>query len=68
MAEATSEFSQQLSGRLFGVIHCQELDALWLKVEAEPEGWYASLTGDALPDAPLTTDALKRFITEVHRG
>ena len=48
-----SAFSQRLSGRFRGVIRWQDLDELWLRVQAEPEGWYASLTGEAPPDARL---------------
>lgn len=65
MADSASEFSRRLSGRFYGVIRWQDLDALWRKVQAEPEGWYASLAGLPPPDAPLTADALPRFIAEV---
>jgi len=63
--KATGAFSQLLSGRFFGVIRWQDLDGLWLRVQAEPEGWYASLAGEAAPEAPMSTDALKSFVTEV---
>ena len=64
MAKTASAFAQQLSGRFYGVIRWQDLDALWLRIQAEPEGWYASLTGAALPEEPLSALALQRFITE----
>jgi len=60
-----STFSRQLGGRFYGIIRWQDLDSLWLRVQAEPEGWYASLTGAAPSDAPLTADALKIFVAEV---
>lgn len=65
MEIAASDFARQLSGRFFGVIRWQDLDALWLRVTAEPEGWYASLAGETLPETPLGADALKRFLAEV---
>lgn len=65
MTDSASDFSRQLSGRFFGVIRWQDLDALWLKVQVEPEGWYASLTGEALPEMPLAAAALQHFVAEV---
>ncbi len=65
MPETTSKFSQRLCGRFYGVIRWQDLDALWQRVQAEPEGWYASQTGAALPETPLSADSLRRFVTQV---
>ncbi len=65
MPELNSEFARQLSGRFFGIIRWQDLDALWQQVKAKPEGWYATLAGATLPETPLTTDALTHFIAEV---
>jgi len=65
MADSANAFSQQLSGRLLGVIRWQDLDALWIRVHAAPEGWYASLTGEVPPEVPLAADALQHFVAEV---
>ena len=35
------------------------------KVRAEPEGWYAALTGEAPPTTPMTVEELGKFITEI---
>jgi len=60
-----SEFAQGLSGRFFGILRWQDLDTLWQRVQAEPEGWYASLTGTPAPEVPLSADALQRLLAEV---
>ena len=57
-------FSQQLNGNFAGVLHWQQLDALWCQVLAKPEGWYASQVGEVVPDSALDPDALNRFIAE----
>lgn len=56
--KAISAFSELLNGRFFGVIRWRDLDGLWLRVLASPEGWYASLAGEAAPEVPLSTDIL----------
>jgi hypothetical protein len=60
-----SAFSRQLNGRFVGIIGWQDLDALWSRVLAYPEGWYASLTGETAPETPLDASALQRFVAEV---
>ena len=61
----TETFTAHLNGYFKGILQWQELDALWAAVCAQPDGWYASLTGEATPDAPLSADALGRFIDEL---
>ena len=61
-----NDFTQRLNGRFFGIIRWQDLDALWLRVQVEAAGWYVSLTGEAVPEVPLTEDSLKRFVNEVN--
>lgn len=63
--ETLSAFSQRLNGNFIGMLHWPQLDDLWLRVRAEPLGWYASQIGEALPQAPLDADTLSRFIDEV---
>lgn len=65
MTAQVSAFSQQLNGNSFGVLHWQQLDALWQQIRANPEGWYASQIGEVVPELPLEPDALNRFIAEV---
>lgn len=65
MAAPSVTFSEQLNGHLYGVLRWPQLDDLWARVRAAPEGWYASLVGEAAPTSPLDTDALSRFVDEV---
>jgi hypothetical protein len=64
-SEMASEFSQQFNGTFFGTLEWVDLDALWLRVLAAPEGWYASLAGQPPPVAPLDAEALRRFVGEL---
>jgi hypothetical protein len=65
MAEPMSAFSLQLNGNFSGVLHWQQLEALWCQVLAKPDGWYVSQIGEVVPQSPLDADALSRFIAEV---
>ncbi len=58
-------FTARMQGVFWGVLGWHDLDALWARVRAQPEGWYASLVGETPPDAPLAPDALARFVDEV---
>jgi hypothetical protein len=64
-AMTTVAFSQQLDGNFVGMLDWPQLDALWLRVRAEPQGWYASQSGEAVPTIPLSADGLNHFIDEV---
>jgi hypothetical protein len=65
MNDVNDSFAARMNGRFYGVLQWADLDALWARVRAEPEGWYAALTGDAPPTAPMTAAELDRFITEI---
>ena len=65
MSELNNNFAHHMNGRFYGVLQWADLDALWLKVRAEPEGWYAALTGEAPPTTPMTAEELDKFITEI---
>lgn len=58
-------FAEQLSGNFKGMLHWEQLDDLWQRVRAEPQGWYASLVGQDVPQAPLDAQALNHFVDEV---
>lgn len=60
-----NEFAIHMNGRFRGILRWEELDALWATVRAVPEGWYASLTGEAVPQEPLDAGVLPRFIEEL---
>ena len=61
----TDEFSTRLNGSFTGILRWPALDALWASVRGQPVGWYASLAGEAPPQAPLEPEALLRFIDEL---
>lgn len=61
----TDAFTTRLNGSFRGILRWPELDTLWATVRGQPDGWYASLTGEAVPNAPLAADALGRFIDEL---
>jgi hypothetical protein len=61
----TNEFTARMNGSFQGMLQWRDLDALWSRVLAEPDGWYASLIGEAVPEAPLDAEALERFVAEV---
>jgi hypothetical protein len=65
MTQSASTFTQQLNGNFIGMLHWAQLDELWCRVRAEPEGWYASQSGQLVPTAPMTADALNCFVDEV---
>ncbi len=64
----TGEFTARLSGRFFGVLAWRQLDDLWARLRARPEGWYVTMSGQAIAAeavAPLAAAELDRFIGEV---
>ncbi|MDM8546506.1 hypothetical protein QUF61_08420 [Candidatus Venteria ishoeyi] len=60
-----STFSQKYNGRFTSTLRWSQLDDLWTKLRAQPEGWYAYFVSESLPEAPLDSQALDRFIAEV---
>lgn len=55
------------NGRFHGILRWNQLDALWHTVSDKPEGWYAYLVNEDVPDKPLNETELRRFIAEVDR-
>jgi len=65
MNDTSNDFAGRMNGRFYGVLQWADLDALWARVRAEPDGWYAALTGETPPATAMTADALDKFITEI---
>ena len=65
MSDLNNNFAERMNGRFYGVLQWADLDALWAKVRAEPEGWYAALTGEMPPTTPLPAAELDKFISEI---
>ena len=65
MTRVAGAFPRQLNGNFVGMLHWAQLDELWRRVRAAPQGWYAGQSGQTVPTAPMTTEALNRFVDEV---
>jgi hypothetical protein len=65
MSDISNDFKSRMNGRFYGVLQWADLDKIWEKVRAEPEGWYAALTGEEPPLATLPAEALNKFVTEI---
>lgn len=61
----TQDFSTRMNGTFHGMLQWADLDALWARVRAEPEGWYISLAGIEPAQQTMTASALDTFIGEV---
>lgn len=63
-----SEFAARLNGRFHGVLAWRQLDDLWARLRTGLDGWYVSMSGQAVPEsgaAPVAAAELDRFIGEV---
>jgi len=65
MSETDTNFSSLMNGKFYGVLQWVDLDVLWDKVRAAPQGWYAALTGHAPPEAAMSVDELVKFVSEI---
>lgn len=61
----SQEFLKRMNGSFRGMLQWTDLDALWARVRANPEGWYVSLVGVEPVQQAMTPAALDTFITEV---
>lgn len=61
----SQEFLQRMDGTFYGMLKWADLDALWARVRANPEGWYVSLVGVEPAQQAMTTAALDTFVGEV---
>lgn len=61
----SQDFLNRMNGRFQGMLYWPELDALWARVLANPEGWYVSLSGVEPSQQTLTASALHDFVSEV---
>ncbi len=62
----SSLFQRQYNGRFISALHWPQLDALWATLGTQSEGWYVYFIGEALPQAPLSSQALQHFIGEIN--
>ncbi len=60
-------FQQHYKGRFINMLRWPQLDYLWDKVKAQPNGWYIYFVGQTVPTAPVQTLELKLFIREIDK-
>jgi len=66
MSEAPADpYLNAFRGSFTSALRWPQLDALWERVLATPEGWYVYAIGEAPPEAPADAAQLQRFVTEV---
>lgn len=61
----SKDFLNSMDGVFHGILQWADLDALWARVRANPEGWYVSLVGVEPSQQTMTVAALDTFISEV---
>ncbi len=61
-----SEFYRRYRGGFSGILRWPQLDAFWetLKSVAD-DSWYIYAIGESVPTAPVTSEQLNKFITEI---
>ncbi|MCB1876445.1 MAG: hypothetical protein KDH88_10775 [Chromatiales bacterium] len=60
-------YLQAFEGGFSGVLRWHQLDDLWERLRAKPEGWFAYALGEAPPTKPLEPADLDRFLSELDR-
>ncbi len=59
-----SDFINQYTGRMSGVLRWEQLDTLWQQLDAG-DGWYLYEIGRALPVKTLTASQLQQSISDI---
>ena len=68
MTETTHQPDPYLAvfrGSFTSALRWPQLDALWQRLLATPEGWYLYAVGEKPPTAPADADAMRHFVAEV---
>ncbi len=60
-------FQQHYSGNFTSALRWHQLDELWEKVIAEPEGWYIYHTREKPPIEPADKNTLQQFVQKVDK-
>jgi len=58
-------FQQHYKGRFINMLRWHQLDELWDKLKAQPNGWYIYFVGETLPTTPVDAETLNQFIQEI---
>ncbi len=62
---AQQTFLQDFKGSFTSALRWPQLDALWERVLAHPEGWYLYAVGEPPPQAPATADECRQLVKEL---
>jgi len=66
MSEAPADpYLSAFRGSFTSALRWPQLDALWERVLANPEGWYVYAIGEAPPETPADAEQLQRFVAEI---
>jgi hypothetical protein len=63
--EDRTEYLNAFRGGFTSALRWPQLDALWERVRAEPDGWYVYAVGEVPPENPADREQLLQFITEI---
>ncbi len=64
-AEPVDPYLAQFRGGFTSALRWPQLDALWQRVRAAPDGWFIYAVGEAPPRRPASAEELRRFIDAV---
>ena len=60
-----ADYLAAFRGSFTSALRWPQLDALWERLRAEPEGWYVYAVGETPPDSPSDREQFLRFLEEV---
>ena len=61
----TMSFAERFRGSFTSALRWPQLDALWDRVRAAPDGWYVYAVGEPPPGLPAPAADLLRFVDEI---
>ncbi len=62
-----TDYLAAFRGSFTSALRWPQLDALWERLRAKPEGWYVYAVGEAPPAEPASAEAFLDFLTEIDR-
>ncbi len=60
-------FLEKLNSKFYGVLSWDQLDQIWQTLETGEQAWFIYQVGDALPENPITGDALHQAIQALNQ-
>lgn len=63
--ESVPAYLAQFRGSFTSALRWPQLDALWERVRASPDGWYVYAIGEPPPAEPAPRETLLRFVDEI---